>query len=104
MKSQRYFEQHSYATQVKAAGLLSADEAIKLAGIASLTIAPDLLRTLSKMEEQESQLADRSLFLERAKVEELEMEYKTFIDDESKYRESFAKSEGGMGQVKMAQV
>ena len=104
MKSQRYFEQHSYATRVKAAGLLSVDEAIKLAGIASLTIAPDLLRTLSKMEEQESQLADRSLFSERTKAGEQDIEYKTFIDDENKYREAFAQSEGGMGQVKTAQV
>lgn len=104
MKAQRYFEQHSYATRVKAAGLLSVDEAIKLAGIASLTIAPDLLRTLSKTEEQESQLVERSLVFERTKVGEQETQYNTFIDNETGYREAFAESEGGKGQVKTAQV
>ena len=104
MKAQRYYEQHSYATRVKAAGLLSVDEAMKLAGVASLTVAPDLLRTLSKTEEQESELVDRSLFVERTKIKDQETEYNTFIDDETGYRKAFAESEGGKGQVKTAQV
>ena len=101
---QRYYEQHSYTTRVKAAGLLSVDEAMKLAGVASLTIAPDLLRTLSTTEEQESELVDRSLFVETTKIQGQETEYKTYIDDETEYRRAFAESQGGKGQVKTAQV
>ncbi|KAK3172570.1 hypothetical protein OEA41_005894 [Lepraria neglecta] len=104
VQAQRYFEQHSYVTRVKAAGLLSVDEAVKLAGVASLTIAPNLLHTLSKSEELESQLADRSLFQEKAMLEGQAVEHTTFIDDEAKFREAFAKSAGGKGQIKTAQA
>lgn len=104
VKIQRYYEQHSYTTRVKAAGLLSVDEAMKLAGVASLTIAPDLLQILSKTEEQESELVGRSLFVEGTKIQDQETEHKTFIDDETEYRRAFAESESGKGQVKTAQV
>lgn len=104
VKIQQHYEQHSYTTRVKAAGLLSVDEAMQLAGTASLTIAPDLLRTLSTTEEQEAELVDRSLFVDRTKINGQETEYKTFIDDETKYRRAFAESQDGKGQVKTAQV
>ena len=77
---------------------------MKLAGVASLTVAPDLLRTLSKTEEQESELVDRSLFVERTRIKGQETEHKAFIDNETGYRKAFAESEGGKGQVKTAQV
>lgn len=77
---------------------------MRLAGIASLTIAPDLLRTLSKMEELESELVGRSLVLKKTENEDEGTEYKTFINDETEYRKGFAESDGGKGQVKTAQV
>ena len=80
------------------------DEAVKLAGVASLTVAPSLLHTLSRSEELESQLVDRSLFQDKATLEGQEVEHTTFIDNEAMFREAFAKSAGGKGQSKTAQV
>lgn len=91
-------------TRVKAAGLLNKDEAMKLAGIQSLTIAPDLLRTLSSTAEAEIETIECSLFQKNPKLEGQGLEHMTFVDDEGRFRESFVKSEGGKGQAKTAQV
>lgn len=48
LEAQNYYKQQNCVTRVKAAGLLDVGEAKKLAGVDSMTIAPDLLRTLSK--------------------------------------------------------
>lgn len=89
---------------MKAAGLLNVDEAMKLAGIQSLTIAPDLLRTLSDTTEPEKETSERSMFKKNTRAEGQALEYTSYVDDESKFRKSFARSEGGKGQVKTSQV
>ena len=101
---QRYYQKHSCGTRVKAAGLLSVDEAMQLAGIDSMTVAPDLLRTLSKTEEPESEVADLSAFKSSYKLPQDLAEPLTFINDETKYRRAFAESEISKGPAKTAQV
>ena len=90
--AQMYYKKHSYPTRVKAAGLLSRDEAMRLAGIDSMTLAPDLLRTLSQTKEPEASVAHLSVFKEIIDDSEQGIERMTFIDDEIKYREAFAKT------------
>jgi transaldolase len=83
---------------------VSVEEVMQLAGVAALTLPPTLLHPLSHTNEPEDKVKDCSLFKHASKVEEQEMERKSFIDDETKYREAFAKSDGGKGKVKTTQV
>src|SRR5271154_3417239 len=93
VRAQQYYENHSYTTRVKACSLISVDEVMQLAGVAALTLPPTLLQALSATEEPEGQLAGLSLFKPKA-VQEEDMERKSFINDEAKFREAFAKSDG----------
>ena len=104
LRIQQYYERHSYKTRVKAAGLLNVDEAMRLAGVTSLTLAPALIDTLSKSEESEEKVMNLSLFKQETNSTEDEIERLSFLDDENKFRKTFAKSEGGKGQSKTAQV
>lgn len=80
------------------------DETKDLAGVASLTIAPDLVRKLSELEEAETTVSERSLFNKSAKTEAKDMERMAFLDDEAAFRKAFAQSESGRGAVKTEQV
>ena len=104
LQIQRYYEKHSHKTRVKAAGLLSVHEAMQLAGIDSMTVAPDLLRTLSKTEEPEDGLIKLSVFTNTYKLPQNHLEPTSFIDDEPEFRKAFAESERLRGPVKTAQV
>ena len=77
---------------------------MQLAGINSMTVAPDLLRTLSKTEEPESCVVDFSVFKNDSEVSESELKRMTFIDNETMYRRSFAESNGCKGPDKTTQV
>ena len=92
---------------MKAAGLLTTMEAKKLAGVASMTIAPALLHTLAETLEEAEALGD-SMFAERAKVEADERngssEAKSFLNNGTAYRRAFASSYGGKGEAKTKQV
>ena len=92
---------------MKAAGLLTVSEAKKLAGVASITIAPALLRTLAETQEEEAEASRDSLFAEKQEKAEEEDGYskpQSFLDNEMAYREAFAKSYGGKGEAKTKQV
>ncbi len=104
LQMQKYYNKHSYKTRVKAAGLLSVEEAMQLAGIDSMTVAPDLLRTLSKKEEPENDVAGLSVFKNSYNFPSNLLEPITFINDESKYRKAFAETEKTKGPMKTAQV
>ena len=104
LQIQKYYEKHSCGTRVKAAGLLSVDEAMQLAGIDSMTVAPDLLRTLSKTEEPENEVTGLSVFKSSYKLPQDLGEPLNFINDESKFRRAFAESEKSKGPAKTAQV
>lgn len=104
LEAQQYYKQQNYATRVKAAGLLNASEAIQLAGVDSMTVAPDLLRLLSKIDEPEANLADSSIFEKENDERKQEIETQHFVNDESKYREAFARSYDGKGAWKTKEV
>jgi transaldolase len=78
------------------------DEVMQLAGVAALTLPPTLLGPLSDTQQPEAELADRSMFKQEGKIEE--MERKSFVDDEAGFREAFAKTDVGKGEVKTTQV
>ena len=103
MKIQDYYEQHSYATRVKVAGLLTADQAIQLAGAQTMTVAPAVLKDLSQAQDQETKLASQSLYSKdignRQKQDAL-----TYLNDEAKWKEAFKRSNSGKGIWKTSQV
>ncbi|KAL8967159.1 MAG: hypothetical protein Q9183_003044 [Haloplaca sp. 2 TL-2023] len=102
---QQYYQQHGLATKVKAAGLLSIDEAKQLAGIAAVTLAPDLLRELASTHELEDDLVKASIFKENTKsLVGQDTGMASYMDDETKYREAFAKSIHGKGEWRMKQA
>ena len=102
---QQYYQQHDLATKVKAAGLLSIDEAKQLAGIASVTLAPDLLRELASTHELEDDLVKASIFKgDKKSWVGQDTGMTSYMDDETKYREAFAKSSHGKGEWRMKQV
>ncbi len=77
---------------------------MQLAGVAALTIPPNLLHSLSGAEELETKLAECSIFNAKANVQEQKMERMSFMDDEDKFREAFSKRDGGKGELKTKQV
>ena len=90
---------------MKAAGLLNAGEAKQLAGVDSMTIAPELLRILSKTEEPEVDITESSIFARETMISDHQTtERHSFVNDEKKYREAFARSYGGKGAWKTQEV
>jgi hypothetical protein len=77
---------------------------MKLAGVAALTLPPSLLHPLSETKKPEAELSALSLFNHASKVGEQEIERKSFVGEEARFREAYAKSDGGKGQVKTTQV
>ena len=104
LEAQNYYKERQCVTRVKAAGLLNADEAKQLAGVDSMTIAPDLLRTLSKTHEGEIGITDSSIFVKETNPLGQKIETPSFVNEERKYREAFAKSYGGKGEWKTKEV
>ncbi|KAL9602560.1 MAG: hypothetical protein Q9219_001704 [cf. Caloplaca sp. 3 TL-2023] len=105
LEIQQYYQQHGYLTTVKAAGLLNADEAKALSGVRSMTIAPDLLRTLSRQEELGEDIAAASIFKHELKITGSHNKaVETYIDNESKYQAAFAERYGGKGAWKTKQA
>ena len=130
VNAQRYYEQHSYSTRVKACAAVSVDQILQLAGIAAFTAPADQLQELATREEPAAKVMKRSIFHGSATDEYTNgdangqvnintnghtngntnghqvktMEKMSFVDDESKYRLAFAKSDEGKAQMKMTQV
>jgi len=104
VEAQQYFEQYSYPTRVKACSVISVDEVMQLAGVAAFTVAPALLEALSETDAPEAKVADLSLFKDKETVTKQMIERTSFVNDEEKYLEAFAKREGGKGQVKTRQA
>ncbi|KAI4160351.1 MAG: hypothetical protein LQ342_005847 [Letrouitia transgressa] len=104
VEAQHYYRQFSYQTRVKAAGGLTVEEMLAIAGVDSLTIAPALLRTLSEADELEETAKDMSLFEKGASTEAKQPKRLSFINDEAKFREAFSKADGGQGVTKTRQI
>ena len=101
---QQYYAYHSYPTKVKAAGLLSLEEAKALAGVTSMTVAPELLRTLSTIEVDEANIGEASLFRKGNNADKDRLERKTYKQDEQRWRQDFARAYNGKGQRKTEDV
>ena len=105
LEIQRYYQRNKFATRVKAAALVNVDEAKRLAGVAAVTVAPDLLRALADTEELASETARISIFEDQnAQTLKTVHERETFVNDERKYREAFARSNGGKGAQRTKEV
>ncbi|KAL8785243.1 MAG: hypothetical protein Q9195_008716 [Heterodermia aff. obscurata] len=101
---QQYYQKHQYPTKVKAAGLLSLDEAKALAGVATMTVAPDLLRTLATTRIDEKDVCELSLFRDDNKIEEKKLERKSYVYDEEGWRQAYAEAYDGKGQWKTVEA
>ncbi|CAG8949078.1 hypothetical protein HYFRA_00002207 [Hymenoscyphus fraxineus] len=99
VQAQKYYEENSYETRVKACSVVSIEEVMLLAGVNALTIAPSLLEELKQVEWTERSVNGHSLFLGR-ETEIGNMDSKTFINNEKEFRERFGKSQGGKGEKK----
>lgn len=103
-EAQQYYKQYSYSTRVKAAGLLSVTEAKTLAGVDSVTVAPDLLRTLASTEATEEDIDKLSLFTKANHPKEGEGKRQMYVEEEAAWKEAFAKAYNGKGQWKTDEV
>ena len=103
MDAQKYFKKYGYNTKVLAAGLLNIEEAKKLAGVDHMTIAVDLLYTLSKTNESTEDAKAMSLFID-VPGNEQKLERTSFVENENKYAQAFEKSYNGKGKWKTKQV
>lgn len=104
LEIQKYYRERSCLTRVKAAGLINASEAKQLASVDSMTLAPELLRMLSKTVEPMVEVTNESIFESETKLSERTVEVHSFADDEKKYRDAFARSYDGKGAWKTQQV
>ena len=100
VKAQRYYQQYSYPTHVKACSLLSVDEVMRLAGVSALTLTPNLLEALSAAHQPEAVLTERSMFGD-SKTSGHPIERLNYIDYEANFRSVF---NNGKGQVQTIQV
>ena len=107
-EAQEYYERHAYKTRVKAAGLLTVSEAKKLAGVSSVTVAPALLHTLAETQGDAAEAWRESLFFKDPEKKETDAAIgglqQTFLNDETAYREAFARRYAGKGETKTKQV
>lgn len=97
LEAQQYYEHYSYSTRVKAAALLSVAEAKGLAGVAAITIPPDLLRTLASTEVLGQDIDELSLFTKGKPSKGNEPVRSTYVDDETSWREAFSEAYYGKG-------
>lgn len=103
VRIQEYYKQHSRSTRVKVAGLLTMDQAIRLAGAQTMTIAPAVLRELSQSQDEEASLASKSLYRKQDDKPQ-KQDLASYTNDEVGWREAFMKSDHGKGAVKTKQV
>ena len=104
LEAQQYYKQYSYPTRVKAAGLLTIVEAKTLAGVDSMTVAPDLLRTLASTEAIEEDVNKVSLFTDVNAPKETVLDRQTYVKEEKAWKGAFAKRYDGKGQWKTHEV
>ena len=75
-----YYKKHGYATQVMGASFRKTEQILRLAGCDLLTIAPDFLEKLSRMEGQVERMLSpesaRSLSIEKTPLNEAEFHFR----------------------------
>ncbi|KAI0517550.1 hypothetical protein F5B22DRAFT_603353 [Xylaria bambusicola] len=103
LEAQKYYQTYSYSTRVKAAGLNSVEEVLRLSGVEAITIPADVLKTLATTEADEESLKKKSIF-NTTEYQTLHLEKVSFIDDEDKYRKAFGERDNGKGQERTTQA
>ena len=103
VRAQRYYQAHGISTEIKACSMVMAEEPLKLAGVAAMTLPLHWLRALKNAERPEAELPGLSLLADEKMAASDEDRY-SFIDDEAKYRAAFAQAEDGKAERKMKQV
>ncbi|KAL4864863.1 hypothetical protein BDV12DRAFT_188598 [Aspergillus spectabilis] len=103
VQAQRWYEQNSLPTKVKACATVGVNEILQLAGVAAFTIIPDDLRVLQSTHKDADELARMSLFNQDV-IGEAKREYGPYVDDEAKYRIDFARADEGQAQMKLGQA
>lgn len=73
---------------------------MKLAGVASLTLPPSLLKDLRHTVDLEAEVAKLTMF----QAPETLMEQSTYINDETKFRDEMESCDDGKGHLKTEQV
>ena len=104
LKIQQYYELYKCDTRVKVAGLLAVDQAMRLAGAQMMTIAPALLQELSETQAPDVEIEEKSIFNKPIKQQEGLSKPLPYIDDEVRWRNAFARSDGGKGSIKTRQA
>lgn len=74
-----------------------------IAGVNAMTIAPHLVEELKGVEWTEEKVHDHSLFFQKHTDVGL-TEKRSFINDETAFREQFGKNDEGKGETKTKQV
>ena len=69
-----------------------------------MTIAPALLQELSETHAPEAEIQEKSIFGKAVKQREDTFKPLPYINDEDKWRNAFAKNDGGKGKVKTEQA
>jgi transaldolase len=100
VQAQQYFEKYNYSTRVKACCITSVEEAMQIAGVEALTIGQSLVQKLKDSPLDRSAVEKLSLFRKASSSPKLDIQRLDFIDNESRYRDAYARSRGGQGRVK----
>ena len=105
LHAQQYFAHHAYPTHVKAAALLTVDDAIRLSGITAVTLEPHLLEALAAAHEPEAALAQRSIFSssvnDKSNGDGWE-EKVSYIDNEAGFRAAMRRGHGDRQTVQVS--
>lgn len=102
VQAQQFYKKRSIHTKVKACATLSVDEILQLAGVDALTIMSEDLENLQKWTGCVRLVENQSLFGGNSIPDDID--YPSYLDDESTYRLDFSRSSQGKGQYKLIQV
>ncbi|PYH42254.1 aldolase [Aspergillus saccharolyticus JOP 1030-1] len=103
VQAQRWFQQQSWPTKVKACATIGLNEILQLAGVAALTLVPDDLKLLQSSHKPADEVQSLSLFSDASALQD-QLVYPSYIDDEAGYRMAFARAEEGRAQLKLGQA
>ena len=102
---QRFYQQHSLSTKVLAAALTSPTEAMALAGVHHMTIAPFLLQELSQTKLSDFDTKGLSLFDKtETSTENIPHSLIAFSNDEAAFRLALSRNSNGANECKLIQV
>jgi len=102
--AQLYYIAHDKSTRVKAAGLKTVEETMRLAGISSITVPANILQELASRADAEMMRPEYSVILRGTKTVQDAPKQVSYINNKALYQEDFAKSCSGDALPRMKQV